>query len=223
MPATNPARNSFASVLEVNTNDAPHLLARLGEMAKLAVRAEQQVRATPRLDPNRYLSWKPEVWAALGAISLVGDLSSFVKPLQVNGSQPLERLQYCADGLWRERGEKELEEEELKGIQKEINDLEIAVREAEIDGELKLYLMEQLRRMTDAISQYHLFGLDPLQRAINETLGSLMLNPEARQRMSETPLGERFWKVVGRLASLTSVIGNSIRIVEAIRTLLPPM
>ena len=223
MPATNPARNSFASTLEVNTDDAPRLLARLGELAKLAVRAEQQVRATARLDPNRYLSWKPEVWAALGAISLVGDLSSFVKPLQVNGFQPLERLQYCADGLSRERGEKELEEEELKEIQKEIDELENAVRQAEIDGELKLYLLEQLRLMTDAIRQYHLFGLDPLQRAVNETLGSLMLNPEARQRMSETSLGEKFWKVVGRLASVTSVIGNGIRIVEAIRTLLPPV
>lgn len=192
-------------------------------MAKLAVRAEEQVRATPRLDPNRYLSWKPEVWAALGAISLVGDLSSFLKPLQVNGFQPLERLQYCADGLSRERGEKELGEEELKEIQKEINDLEIAIRQSEIDGELKLCLMEQLRLMTDAMRQYHLFGPEPLQRAVNETLGSLMLNPEARQRMSKTPLGERFWKVVGRLANLSSFIGNGIRIVETIKKLLPPL
>ena len=221
IPPTNPAREAFAGVLEVNAGDTPALLARIEEMVKLAVRAEEQVRATPKLNVDRYLNWKKEVYEAFAAISLVGNLAPFLQPLRVNGHQALERLQYCADGLERERGSKELQQQELNEIQKEINDLHSEIRQAELDDELKLYLMEQLRLMTEAINQYHLFGLELVQRTANEALGSLMLNPEARHRISKTPLSEKFWRVVERFALVASGLADTMQIVETVRKVLP--
>lgn len=100
MPENNPARPCFAAALGVHNDDVYRVIQRLGEMVRLADRAEEQVRALPNVNLDLYLSWKRQVLQAFGGITLLGAIGTFIGPLKQENSLALERLGYCADLLF---------------------------------------------------------------------------------------------------------------------------
>jgi hypothetical protein len=218
IPPSNSARYTFNAVFKNYNDDTSRLLQSLGEMVKLAVSAEEQIRAIRDLDWERYLNWKPDIGEAFGQISLNGDLSTFNAPLKKNSGQALERLQYCADRLSLLHG-KELQQIDLTEIQTSITSLKSEIRDADFDAELKVYLLYQLGVMADAIDRYSLFGIGPLQSATNEIVGSLMLNGKARKQFA-VPVLQKFKNLVVQMARVVKSASDAIVVEETVRKLL---
>jgi hypothetical protein len=218
MPPSNPARYSFNAVFKTYNDDTSRLLQSLGEMVKLALSAEEQIRSIQELDLERYLNWKPDIVEAFGQISLRGDLSAFIAPLKKNNGQALERLQYCADRLSLLHG-KELEQIDLTEIQTSITSLKSEIRDADVDAELKVYLLYQLGVMADAINRYSLFGIGPLESATNEIVGSLVLNEKAHKQLA-VPVLQKFRNLVVQMARVVKAASDAVVVEETVRKLL---
>jgi len=55
--------------------------------------------------------------------------------------------------------------------------------------------------------------------ATNETVGALLLNPEARKRMAGTATGEKFWSLLKRLHLIVAFARDAGQIFEVVRNL----
>jgi hypothetical protein len=221
MPETNPALTCFGAVFQ--TKDLVQIMERAAEMANLAGRAEERIRSLTGIDHNLYLSWKPEVMAAFGALAFQGTLSAFVRPLKENNSRALERLHFCAAMLAERCGEKQLEYTELLEFQREIDSLRTELRAAQIDDELKLFLQYQLGMIRDAIDQYLIFGIGPLESAAHQTIGSLFFNSEVRNRTKDTPVIRKYADLLVKIGQQIAVGVSAGVLTDMVeRLLLPP-
>jgi hypothetical protein len=163
--------------------------------------AEKQVRAIGAND--RYMTWIEPVREAFNSISLVGDLKGFVAPLKNEDSKALERLAFSADWLSQRSSEKPIEDVQLTQIRDGLKELQKEIHASSLNDELKLFLLYQVGVILDAIGQYKLFGLRPLEQATNETIGALVLNRE-RQQLSEVSAGKKFLQFLHDLAVVVS-------------------
>lgn len=224
MPETNPSRSCFSHALGIPDTDEYRLqlIKRIADMAELVERVESEVAVIPNLTTSRYLTWKQAVIAAFNALNLNGQLKPFTDQIKTGNPGTLERLQFCADLLARERPKEGIEDAELEQLGKEIQNLANETRAAEIDAELKLFILYQLGVLRDAIDKYRIFGREPMEQAANEALGALLLNPEAAKRMAQQPVGEKFWDILKRYTILLSAASSAFQIVDHIRKLLPP-
>lgn len=121
------------------------------------------------------------------------------------------------------RGEKQLEGAELQQLQKEVYNLRNEIRNAEITPKLKLFLEYQLGIILDAIERYQLFGIKPLEHATQEAMGSFLLNPEALERIQDTPVVGKYRDLLARSSREIFVDVGANLITEVVkRVFLPP-
>jgi hypothetical protein len=149
-------------------------------------------------------------------------LNAITAPLKKDNGLALERLQFCADLLDRERDEKQVEDSELVQLTKDVTDLVKQTRESEIDAELKLYILHQLGTLSDAIEEYRMFGIGALSKAANGVMGSMILDLDEPKRREwfEGPIGPKFWKLFLRFAAIATTAEAVLQIGERFQKLL---
>jgi hypothetical protein len=217
LPEGNPARSCFSAVLGVQTDNTAALLHRVAQMAELADVAEEKLRK--RNAGGRYFSWTGAVKRAFEAISLTGPISGFVAPLRQDSSIALERLAFAADLLSQPGDEKEIEDAKLTEIHDGLVELQREIHESEIEGELKLFLLYQIGVILDAISQYKFFGLGPLEKATNQTIGALVRHPVG-PNLREMPIGKKLLKIISNLAEIVSNARDLVVLLEFVQKML---
>ena len=136
----------------------------------------------------------------------------------------LQHLHYCAAMLAERGGEKQqLEYLQVLELQREIDSLRTELRGAEIDDELKLFIQYQLGMIRDAIDQYLIFGIGPLESATHQAIGSLLLNPEVRNRTKDTPVIRKYADLLVKIGkTIAAGVGVGLLTDMVDRLLLPP-
>jgi hypothetical protein len=120
----------------------------------------------------------------------------------------LEKLEFCADALSRQQGEIVLNNEELNELFDEVRTLFEKVLDADLDKDIKSFMLEKLQDIDRAIINYKFQGSKGLIQAIESTIGATVLDEKLRTQ-KENPIVTSFFTVIGRVASVLNVYNNT--------------
>ena len=171
------------------------------------------------MDHSIYLRWLPEVEASFSILNFDMQWKNFID--RFNG-EIMFGIEVCSDRLSRERPEKTANEDLLADLSKKVNELLSEIDSADLSGNVWLYIHDHLVRVKEAIEEYRIRGIEPLESAFQQAVGGVVLSPEIYKETQRSQKGKRFWEIMGRLAIVVSLTVGSVQIGKDVVSLLSP-
>lgn len=165
-------------------------------------------------------------WEALPPLRLVAHRSfSNLRANQANLTRPitdetLTLLRVIASEWGKKKSDPKIDEETLQEIQAEAHVLFESVKRAEIDRDLKPFILSLTSAILQAIQQYRIGGPESLKRALALIIGQATLNVELVHNASASErtksLWARFYKVVVKFFEIVKFASDTRKTIEAI-------
>jgi hypothetical protein len=130
-------------------------------------------------------------------------------------------LEFCSEKLSERHIERVVDEEQLKEIQAEINDLLEQVQASTLSDEIKVFILDQLEIIRRAIYEYRIRGIQCLREALQTNLGAVILNRELINTERDRKEVKRFGKIISALASVVTFAADTTTLLEAVGKYLP--
>ena len=152
--------------------------------------------------------------------SLHANRSNLTRPI-TEGTLTL--LQVIAAEWGKRKPDPEIDEQALKEIHAEAHSLFEAIKRADINCDLKRFILSLTFAIIHAIQQYRISGSESLTRALALIIGQATLNVEmvnkARTDESTKSLWARFYKVAVRFFEVVKFASDTRKTIEAISPL----
>jgi hypothetical protein len=134
-------------------------------------------------------------------------------------------LEFCADKLSDNRPEGLVDEEQLKSLLTDVNNLFNEVNSSKLPSDLKKFILQQLEMIHSAIQQYRIRGIERLREVLSTSLGAIIVNGELVKAGSKTEEVSRFSQIFYSFVSIVSFASKATPLIEPIskvvRLLLP--
>jgi hypothetical protein len=218
-----PVMHGMAEVLGIVPAFLPDVSLAVSQVFSLAVETQSEIQSLSEDHPKELLlRWQPRVMEALNAIFF----QNITPPPTLSaiagryGDDDLLALAFCSAALHQVRRELVIEQTALALIREQIADL-LAVLEsdADLDGELRVLLLRNVRAMLWACDRYDLCGTAGIRDAVNQTVGALVNNPALVARRESSP---NIWqKVTTVIAAVTATVGLATAVVTAVEKASP--
>ena len=120
-------------------------------------------------------------------------------------SEDLTALQFVSMRLEQKGAETLISKEDLDNLFIEVSELLEMITNAEISFELKIFLLDGVRKLQDAIIGYKYRGIRGIEEAVAEIVGQGLLHPEIQPEQGEKPepkgWRKKLWDVVAHAGS----------------------
>jgi hypothetical protein len=220
MSPTTKAADAWRAILsERGPGDQLKFLQRFGRLMGMPLLVKNEILQIPAIDHEMYLRWIPQVEQAFFMQSLSGTVPDMLNRIDQN---VLDRIEFCADVLARQRPEAVADPKDLAEIKKEVDELRRDIGTADVELAIKEYLCGQLDDVLTAIEEYDTFGILPLNQTLQAAVGSATLNQERSRRVRETPVGNRFWGILAHIAMVLNITTSVLQITARVENLLQP-
>lgn len=204
---------AWSELLGVSKGDFPTLLRRVGLVMRLPDLIREQMSCLKKINHKLYLDWLPQIDAQLKQLNFDLQWEHVLRPFD---SKTLSQLAICDDLLKENRPEPSLSEQQLKDIKTEVQEFFKEVEESEIDSDLKDYILDQLKTISDAIIEYKISGCEPLKKTIEKVFGSILFNSEKIERLKAKY--QNYWTglcvIAGKVYIVISTIDKTVRIAQ---------
>lgn len=209
---------ALARILGVNKDDTPTLLCAAAEIIRLPEQACRQLVSVPGIDEDLFLQWRPSVNHAL----------TYLQNLTGNGITPmissydaatLLGLRHASHQL-RTMNARDVPGEQMEELTREIEALRHLIETAdELDGTLRLFLLDLVNEMTRAVVFYRIQGIDAIEEVFERSLGAIALRYKRSQTLPPT-ISQKFRTVFATMARVVGFANSSYElsgnVVEAI-------
>jgi hypothetical protein len=165
-------------------------------------------------------------WEAFPPLRLVAHQSfSNLRANQANLTRPitdetLTLLRVIASEWGKKKPDPKIDEETLQEIQAEAHGLFESVKRAEIDRDLKSFILSLTSAILQAIQQYRIGGPESLKRALALIIGQATLNVELVHKVTASEqtksLWARFYKVAVKFFEIVKFMSDTRKTIEAI-------
>jgi hypothetical protein len=193
----------LAAVFGLKVSDEMELHRSLLAATEAVDEIEWRVRRIPNQDYDLYLHSLPEVRKALTAAHQNFDFNQW-KAANLKDDY-INPLMYCASLLSKVYPEEEVKQDELQQFLEEINELYESVMSSELDSEIKLIILEQLRNIQQAVHEYRVKGVYPLKKALSTAFGEIILHKQEFQEAVDKKDGGQIAKFLGVLKTLDKI------------------
>jgi len=218
-PKDKPASEIWAEILDVPKEDTGLLLRRVGHVLSLPSSVKEAMSYVDDLDHNIYLRWLSRVEASFSILNFQMAWKQFIERFD---GEIMYGIEICSDRLSRERPEKTADQTLLENLLAKVNELLDDLDNTELDANVWFYIYDHLIKIKEAIEEYKIRGIKPLEAVFEQTVGGVVLSPELYQNSQKTPSGKRFWEVMGYLAIVVTITASSIQIGKDVVSILPP-
>jgi len=200
---------AWANLLNVQVNNQPLLLKRIGSVIELPSLIEKSITETTGVNHEIYLRWLSRVNGSFGIINFQTQWSSFISRFDV---EIMYGIEICADMLSRTTQEKVISEPTLNELRDKIEQLlnEFSIEDLPI--EIGQFILQRLIEIKEAIEEYPFRGTSPLESVLERSIGSIVISPNIYHDSKETTFGKKFWEVMGYIAIVVTITAGSIRI-----------
>src|SRR5205085_7285799 len=123
-------------------------------------------------------------------------------------------LSLGADELSRRHIELSINEDELKEILREVNELFEEVSSSSLEKELKTYILTQLELIRRGINEYRITGIKRLQEALATTIGSMLINRDLINQASDKQEVGKFVSLTMRFANVVTLASKATALIE---------
>jgi hypothetical protein len=204
------SRDAWRVLLRVEEKgNISELLSRLAAVMNLPSEAEAEIRRLEHVKVDHLLVWVPVVHQAFSVINLGAHWETFRKPFDTD-ARALHALEIASDMVARQFPQAMIDENELEEIRNEVVELRSMTLAAELDEDLKLFILANLREIEAAIEQYQIRGTAGLREVVQRAYGEVLLRPTTRERVERTPVGHRYAKVLHRILISISLSADLI-------------
>ncbi|MFT9817507.1 hypothetical protein [Lysinibacillus sp. NPDC056185] len=187
-----PANNKIALIESINS------------MLKLYVDTKKLIEQNSRLNTERNKKYLNIIGDAISKIDIDGDMSHFFDTLN---EERLEAFSFLAEsiGYHYELNEATINSEEVDKLIAEVDDLITAIDESNLPDDAKFILVQNLHNIRESLFICKYSGVDALKPALEQSLGSLYLNHQQLEPISNEENFSRFFQVLERVNTLCSV------------------
>lgn len=210
--AVSPQKGMKAIWMEVLEADGDAtLLRRLGQVYTLPGDIRSQVKAHP--EENEELLLRPLVKVEAGLQLPFGAKGQQLR--QTVDDAALIGLEWTSERLSQVRGEPAVAEDDLKQLQVLVQELFEEVLRAEIDDELRTFLLRHLQTMEAAIEEVRICGVSAIRDVVEATVGGIGLRMMSRGDESSDEgnrLRTKLARVAARAALLVGLTNGAIQL-----------
>jgi hypothetical protein len=191
----------------------------INETQKLIAEVERKIRSIEGIKLTRYLG----PFSRLHAVTDVNTIlaGNFHEALKAITDSDLTVLDFCAEVLERHYREPVVEQDQLRELLKDIDALFQEIADAEIEPDLKIFLLARIEEMRRGVVEYQIGGHERLKETLGKTFGMIMVNRDLVEANKDEPTVRTFGNLTGRLASLVSFTSDVASLVESAVKLLP--
>ena len=152
--------------------------------------------------------------------SLRANQANLTRPIT---DETLTLLRVIASEWGKKKPDPKIDEETLQEIQAEAHALFESVKRAEIDRDLKTFILSLTSAILQAIQQYRIGGPESLKRALALIIGQATLNVELVHKATSSEHTKSFWsrfyKVTVKLFEVVKFASDTRKTIEAISPL----
>lgn len=135
-------------------------------------------------------------------------------------AETLTLLRVIAAEWSKKKPDPKIDDDILKEIQTEAHDLFEAIKRADINPNLKRFILSLTSEIAQAIQQYRIGGLESLKRALALIIGQANLNmdmvEEAKSGEPTKLLWARFYKIAVKLFEIVKFASDTRKTIEAV-------
>jgi hypothetical protein len=206
----------WASVLE-QPGDKTDVMADFGEVLKLPQQTLVAIRQLVNdSEFPHYADWRDTVQNVLTRHwdeswgQVVGALSA----------QNLKSLKFCDIELARHSTEPTIADDEFHAIFTSVQELLSDVVDADIDKDVRHFVIDHLRTIELALYRFRIGGTKPVRDAANGVLGSLLVRQDLARKKGAVGVLQRLVKVAVRIAWIMNTLNTGFELTQQIQHLL---
>ena len=196
------------------------VISRLLQLHRLIDEAEESLRNIEGLH-ERYFRPFPRI-RALPEQSFVSLASNIKGTLREITEGDMTVLEFCSERLGQQHEELIIDEAELKQILENVTSLFNEVQQADLDPDLKTFILDGLESIRRGIYEFRIRGPKRLKETVGEIVGSLYVNYKTVQAAGEDESLEKFNKLFNRLSAMVTFASTGMKLLTAFATPLLP-
>lgn len=204
----------------LNTNDNQILFHNLEQIAGLPRVIKEQIK----LRGNNYETLLKSLTEIENAFSTLVYLNNPFEVFigKIDKSMFL-TLEVCSEILSSQCPQEHIDSGELSNLRDDIQKLITEILDSDIKESLKKFMVRHLRAIDSAIQDYMISGIEPLEREFEAIIGAakLYFDPDICENMNNTKQGNKFWEIVGRIATFIGIASGTLKISESVIKFLP--
>lgn len=202
-------RDGWAKLFRIPPDDTAQLYHKVSKLWAIPQVVKRQVEQLPDINPRAYLTWISLLDQAIKGQTLDGQWQQLTALIT---NDALNSLEVCSDKLRQHNPEALLNSEQLTKIHTDVQDLMNDVAEGDIDDDIKAFILKHLDIIDRSIRDYAIDGSEAIRTAAMATVGAVVVQKDVYEKSKDTKLGDRFWKVLGRLLVLLSVTHTMLQL-----------
>jgi hypothetical protein len=193
------------------------MLKRLGGVMELPSIIKGRIENLVEVEHDLYLRWLPKIEEAFRANHLAGGFHAFIDKID---ETTLLGIEHCAAILSRRDPDPEIKPDELETLRQQVDNLLVETRDAEIDFDIKKFILKHLFAIRNAIDEYQVFGSKSLLTAFGEAVAAAYTEPQTAVKASASSQGSKFLKCVAGIGLLLTVGNQAMQLTEGALKLL---
>ncbi len=216
----------------LNHSKLPVLLKRMALVLQMPDHIEAQINTINqtitseehKLDREQYIdSWRNSFAAAAPFMNSAQNITDFNSKIT---EACIASLGFVSRELNRSTYEPELDPDVLAGLRKQISEIIDELQaDTTIESKLSLYILQHLFFILETINEYEFAGIVPIHKAINATVGAMIMTPES-EAIAVKPIGKKIVEFLKTAASFITLAKEGPLLiekgVEIFTKLLPP-
>jgi len=215
-------RQVWAEVLDIELTNTAALLPAMARVASLPQEVEDAIKSLKDVKHAVYISWTKALGGALNHPNQDQPIG-FV--LNAANENVMALIAICDEMLSRQAPEDVIDEERLIQLREQVRGLRDEVEsDNEIAINLKVYILQYLDLIEQAIVDYQLFGISVFQTRVEQVVGHYALSRLTFDEVGGTKHGPVFKGVLATLViSLVSAYPAAKELANDLKALLPDM
>ncbi|QNO14355.1 hypothetical protein HYG86_05990 [Alkalicella caledoniensis] len=218
--STGNAETALSQVFELDEDDTASIFSNYAELYRMALEGKKQVDKHSPKSLKKYLNTLDSVIDGLSKIyfnasrnSLNNGLDKFKTHFDV---RLMTSLEYCAEYLSNMSDEVIIQDEKVKELISDIENMIENISVSNINKELQQIVVFQLNNVRESLLKYKLFGAEGIKNGISATLGTLILNRDKVNSEKEKGVVEEIFKTINKINSIVSLGSNGTKLLGAI-------
>jgi len=195
----------WTEVFAVDPTDSKGLFLCIADLIELVNEAKEQLKKFEDTNNRLYLESFTNIDKVLSITNLNSDWGA---PKNILNDTTMLGLQHCSLALSRKQSEIRVEETKLKDLRDHVESLINKILDGDISKDLKEILLENLENIRRAIFSYEINGADGLKRAIESSVGSIIVNKVIIERDEHKEVKSGFFDLLSKVNSLVTFAQN---------------
>ncbi|MFJ7888419.1 hypothetical protein ACIQYL_10045 [Lysinibacillus xylanilyticus] len=196
-------KTTWSKVFEIDEQDTSALLNSINTLLNLVIKTKEFIQNNAILNDELNNKFIRNIEHSLSELNFEGNMISFKNYIN---SETLTALNYIAkhmDLIYKFENQN-VNEEDVKNLIKEIDELIESITQSSLQEEVKLLLFKNLNTIRESLFTYNINGAEGIKTALEQTIGSLFINNKSIVQVSNDENVKGLFNIIDKLNSILS-------------------